>query len=52
MNLNKIQLGRIAKQHGFVRDTLEKVIRLAEVLKFINEDDELIPDLNSHLERG
>ena len=41
MNLNKIQLGRIAKQHGFVRDTLEKVIRLTEVLKFINEDEVL-----------
>jgi predicted nucleotidyltransferase component of viral defense system len=45
MNLDKIQLGRIAKQHGFARDTLEKVIRLTEVLKFINKDEVL----NSHL---
>jgi len=39
LNLNKIQLGRIANQSGFVRDTLEKVIRLTEVLKFVNEDE-------------
>ena len=39
MNLNKVYLGRIAKQHGFVRDTLEKVIRLTEVLRFIMDDD-------------
>ena len=39
MNLNKVYLGRIAKQHGFVRDTLEKVIRLTEVLRFIMKDE-------------
>ena len=31
---NKIQLGRIAQQYGFVRDTFEKVLRLKEILKF------------------
>lgn len=34
---NKVEVGRIAQQHGFVRDTFEKVLRLREILKFINE---------------
>lgn len=41
MQLDRRILGRVAKELGFVRDTLEKVWRLAEVLKFI-ESDELL----------
>lgn len=32
-------LGRMAKEMGFVRDTLEKVCRLADVLEFMEEDE-------------
>ncbi len=32
-------LGRIAKENGFQRDTLEKVIRLKEILRFFNENN-------------
>ena len=38
---NKVQLGRMAKQYGFVRDTLEKVIRLKEVLTYFNTESYL-----------
>lgn len=34
----KIELEKAAKQAGFVRDTFEKVLRLKEVLKYINSD--------------
>lgn len=34
----KIELEKAAKQTGFVRDTFEKVLRLKEVLKYINSD--------------
>lgn len=30
---NKIELGRVAQEYGFVRDTFEKVLRLNEILK-------------------
>ena len=36
---NKAALGRAAKEKGFPRDTFEKVLRLKEVLAFINSDD-------------
>lgn len=36
---NKAQLGRTAQENGFMRDTFEKVLRLKEVLKFINSDE-------------
>lgn len=39
--LDRLNLGRMAKELGFVRDTLEKVCRLADVLKFM-ESDELL----------
>lgn len=35
---DKIELEKAAKQAGFVRDTFEKVLRLKEVLKYINSD--------------
>ena len=41
----KIELEKAAKQAGFVRDTFEKVLRLKEVLKYINSD----PYLREHL---
>ena len=36
---NKAAVGRAAKEKGFPRDTFEKVLRLKEVLAFINSDD-------------
>ncbi len=35
MQLDRMILGRMAKEMGFVRDTLEKVCRLADVLRFM-----------------
>lgn len=39
MQLDRFTLGRMAKELGFVRDTLEKVCRLADVLKFMESDE-------------
>lgn len=36
---NKAELGRVAQQYGFVRDTFEKVLRLKEVLQYLNEEE-------------
>ena len=36
---NRAELGRMATESGFVRDTFEKVLRLKEILKFLNEDE-------------
>lgn len=36
---NRAELGRMATESGFVRDTFEKVLRLKEILRFFNEDD-------------
>lgn len=38
---NKAELGRVAQQHGFVRDTFEKVLRLKEILRYLNEEEYL-----------
>lgn len=38
---NRIELGKAAKEYGFVRDTFEKVLRLKEVLAHINTDEVL-----------
>lgn len=38
---NKAEVGRIAQQFGFVRDTFEKVLRLKEILKYFNEHEYL-----------
>ena len=38
---NKVEIGRAAKQHGFVRDTFEKVLRLKEILCYLNEEEYL-----------
>lgn len=44
MQLDRLTLGRMAKELGFIRDTLEKVCRLADVLKFM-ESDELLSEV-------
>lgn len=36
---NRAELGRMATDSGFVRDSYEKVLRLKEILKFMNEDE-------------
>lgn len=38
---NKVEVGRVAQQYGFVRDTFEKVLRLKEILRYLNEDEYL-----------
>ena len=43
MQWDRITLGRMAKEMGFVRDTLEKVCHLVDVLKFM-EGDELLAE--------
>lgn len=43
MQFDRISLGRQAKELGFVRDTFEKVCRLADVLSFM-ENDALLSD--------
>lgn len=43
MQWDRITLGKLAKELGFPRDTLEKVCRLADVLKFF-ESDELLAE--------
>lgn len=45
MVYNKGQLGQMAKQHGFVRDTFEKVLRLKEILVYLNTDEYLYEHL-------
>lgn len=35
---NRAELGKAAKTNGFVRDTFEKVLRLKEILRYLNED--------------
>ncbi|MBQ8935909.1 MAG: nucleotidyl transferase AbiEii/AbiGii toxin family protein [Oscillospiraceae bacterium] len=38
MQFDRVQLGRQAKELGFVRDTFEKVSRLADILRFMEQD--------------
>ncbi len=38
---NKVEIGRVAQQIGFVRDTFEKVLRLKEILHYMNEEEYL-----------
>ena len=39
MQWDRLTLGRMAKELGVPRDTLEKVCRLADVLKFMESDE-------------
>lgn len=41
MQLDRMTLGRMEKEMGFVRDTLEKMCRLADVLKFMEGEEVL-----------
>lgn len=41
MQFDRIELGKQARELGFVRDTFEKVCRLIDVLKFIEGDEML-----------
>lgn len=36
---NRAALGRMAAENGFVRDIFEKVLRLKEIIQFLNEDE-------------
>lgn len=45
MQFDRISLGRQAKEMGFVRDTFEKVCRLADVLSFMESDPTLSTSL-------
>jgi len=38
---DRVEIGRVAQRHGFARDTFEKVLRLKEILRFLNEDEYL-----------
>ena len=44
-SFNKSYLDELASKHNFIRDNLEKVLRLAEILSYINKDDLLSPSL-------
>ena len=44
---DRITLGRQARELGFVRDTFEKVCRLADVLAFLESD--ALPVSYTHL---
>ena len=51
MQWDRLTLGRMAKELGFPRDTLEKVCRLADVLRFM-ESDELFEKQLEMLEKA
>ena len=38
---NRIELEKVARETGFIRDNLEKVIRLSNILEFLVSDDNL-----------
>jgi len=40
-NYDKSYISKRASEFGFVRDTLEKVYRLADILEFINTEPKL-----------
>lgn len=42
---SKSDLDRIAKENGFIRDNLEKVIRLSDILRYFNSSPLLIENL-------
>lgn len=47
-NYTKSALTAMDKEHNFVRDTLEKVLRLADILEYIGENPVIIERLNAH----
>lgn len=38
---NKADIGRAATQYGYIRDTFEKVLRLKEILEYVNTQEYL-----------
>lgn len=38
MEFSRQYLIRVAQESNFIKDTLEKVLRLSEILKFLNSD--------------
>lgn len=52
MRFDRITLGRQAKELGFVRDTFEKVCRLADVLSFMESDGLLADSLGPERRHG
>ena len=38
MKISKEKLIELANKTNFIKDNLEKVLRLSEILKFLNED--------------
>lgn len=38
MDFSRQYLSKLAQETNFIKDTLEKVLRLAEILKFLNND--------------
>ena len=38
---NRIELEKVARETGFIKDNLEKVIRLSNILEFLVSDDNL-----------
>lgn len=38
MEFSRQYLTRLAQESNFIKDTLEKVLRLSEILKFLNSD--------------
>lgn len=42
---NKQMMVKFAKELDFIRDTLEKVLRLSDILRFINNDPILSKNL-------
>lgn len=45
VNIDRNYLGKLANENGFIRDTFEKVVRLVEILEYINTH----PNLKDHL---
>jgi len=39
MDYIKSEISKLANERGFITDTFEKVLRLTEILKFINQDN-------------
>ncbi len=50
LKYNKAELGKISKRHGFVRDTLEKVLRLKDVLEYMTAFD--LADAEIDIKKG
>jgi len=50
---SKTDLDRIAKENGFIRDNLEKVIRLSDILRYYSpellfENEEIVNRIKEH----